>query len=170
MSEQWFVMHSHPHKEDLLWEQILTRNIRGYYPRYRVKPVNPRSKKIRPYFPGYLFVFTDLQQLGETVLQHMPYGTGLVKFGGEPAVVPEGLIAGIQRHLEQLARDKAGGVEEIKNGDSVKVTSGPFNGYEGLFDIHISGTKRVRILLSLLDHRLLPVELEEEAVAPNHRH
>ena len=32
-----------------------------FYPCLRIHPVNPRSRKIVPYFPGYLFVEADLE-------------------------------------------------------------------------------------------------------------
>ena len=54
MGLNWYVLHSQPNKEDLLWNQILTQNIDVYYPCIPVHPVNPRSKKIKPYFRRYV--------------------------------------------------------------------------------------------------------------------
>lgn len=147
MAENWYVMHSHPHKEELLWRQLLCSGLSVFYPRLRVKPVNPRARKVVPYFPGYLFVRADLEIVGISTLQYMPYATGLVAFGGEPAVVPEGFVNSLRHKIgkgDVLQQDYAGGLEA---GDKVIIQDGPFRGYEALFDARISGSDRVRVLL-----------------------
>ena len=55
----WYVMQSKPNKEELLYEQLRTRDIDAYYPCIKVQPVNPRARKLKPYFPGYLFIKVD---------------------------------------------------------------------------------------------------------------
>ena len=60
--KHWYALQSKPQQENFLWDQLCMRNMEAYYPRVRVQTVNPRSKKIRPYFPGYMFVNTDLDQ------------------------------------------------------------------------------------------------------------
>ena len=67
-----------------------------YYPRIRVQPVNPRARKIKPYFPGYLFVQADIQAAGQSALAYMPHSGGLVCCGSEPAPVPDTLIRAIR--------------------------------------------------------------------------
>jgi transcriptional antiterminator RfaH len=160
MAKQWYALHSHPHKEDLLWRQIEANAIEGYYPCIRVTPVNPRSRKVRPYFPGYVFVYTDLEALGLSRFNYMPYATGLVSFGGEPAVVAESLIVSLRRRLEEI--DAAGGelFDGLKPGDEIVIHDGPFAGYEALFDLRIPGSERVRVLLKMLSDRNLPLEID----------
>jgi transcriptional antiterminator RfaH len=38
-----------------------------------VRPVNPRARKTRPYFPGYLFVQADLAAVGLVEFRWMPH-------------------------------------------------------------------------------------------------
>jgi transcription antitermination factor NusG len=159
MARLWYTLHSHPHKEDLLWQQVLAHGIEAFYPRIKVAVVNPRSRKIRPYFPGYMFVNTDINEVGLSIFQWMPYATGLVSFGGEPAAVPENLIQAIQQRVGEIA-DAGGEIfDSLKSGDRVTIDSGPFAGYEAIFDMRIAGTERVRILLKMLNDRNVPVEL-----------
>ena len=47
----------------------------------------------------------------------------------------------------------------IRKGDKIAIHHGAFIGYEGVFDIQLSGTDRARVLLSLMDNRFVPVEL-----------
>ncbi len=160
MALHWYALHSQPHKEDLLWQQVLSREVEGFYPRLRVHPVNPRSRKIVPYFPGYMFIHADLDVSGLSAFQYMPYGTGLVIFGGEPAIVPDALIITLRHRIGEIA--SAGGelFLGLSHGDPVFIQSGPFAGYEAIFDTRISGSERVRVLLKMLNSRQLPIELD----------
>jgi transcription antitermination factor NusG len=159
MDLKWYALHSHPHKEDLLWKQVQAHDIEGFYPRIRVSPVNPRSRKIRPYFPGYLFVRTDVEVIGTSVFNWMPYSTGLVTFGGEPAIVSDALIIAVKQRILQV--EHAGGelFDGLHSGDPVVIQDGPFEGYEAIFDMRIPGSERVRVLMKMLSDRRIPIEL-----------
>jgi transcriptional antiterminator RfaH len=155
-------MRSKPCKEDFLWKQLCAREIECFYPctALRVRAGRKRAgRKARPYFPGYLFIRVDLNQVGLSALQWMPGAAGVVAFGGQPAWVPESLIHAIQRRVEAI--NAAGGVPASawRQGDLVRICEGPFAGYQALFDIHLSGGERVRVLLSLLDRQQLPLEV-----------
>lgn len=159
---QWYVLHSHPNKEQYLWSELVARNMEVFYPYLRVKPVNPRSKKIRPYFPGYLFVYTPLDLVGESTFKWMPHTYGLVCFGGAPVPVPETLIIELKRRIEQCnAREEK---LEYHRGDSVEVIPEMFSGYEAIFDSQLPGTERVRVLIKMLNDRQVIVELNKEQI------
>ncbi|RCK76396.1 MAG: Transcriptional activator RfaH [Anaerolineae bacterium] len=161
MSVYWYALRSKPRKEEVVYRQILNQNIEVYYPRLRVHPINPRARKIQPYFPGYLFVHVDLYVLGLSYFKWMPYTQGLVCFGEEPAIVPEHLILELKRKVHVIA--EAGGefFNGLKSGETVYIRQGPFAGYEAIFDTRIPGSERVRVLLKLLyDHRQVPLELD----------
>jgi transcription antitermination factor NusG len=159
MARLWFTLHSHPNKEDLLWQQALSHGFEIFYPRIRVYPVNPRARKIRPYFPGYLFIRVNLEEVGLSVLQWMPYSTGLVSFGGEPAVVPENLIVTLKQRITEISESGGELFDSLKPGDPVMIASGPFAGYEAIFNVRLDGNERVRILLKMLNKQQVPVEL-----------
>jgi len=165
MAFQWYAIRSRPNKEEFLARQLDAHDINVYYPRLRIAPVNPRARKIRPYFPGYLFVHVDLEIINISSLQWMPGAVGIVSFGGEPAVVPDSLIATIKKHVDELNASNKPGVRDLKPGDRVVVQEGPFAGYEAIFDGRISGQERVRILLNLLQQgRQVSVELQDQQV------
>jgi transcriptional antiterminator RfaH len=163
MPTAWYAIHSQPHKEDLLANQLHAYGIEVFYPNLIVKPKNPRSKKNRPYFPGYMFVRSDLDAIGITTFQRMPYATGLVEFGGEPAVVPDILIAALQKHIRSNYYSDEDRLE-FQSNDAVAIEDGAFQGYNAIFDKMITGSDRVRVLLKLLNNRLLPVELESKLI------
>lgn len=160
MAAHWYALRSKPRKEEVVWKQIRLQGFEVFYPRLRVQPVNPRSRKWRPYFPGYMFVQVDIEQVGLSVFQWMPHTLGLVCFGEEPAIVPENLIHAIKKRVDEIA--EAGGevLAGISHGDKVVISDGPFAGYEAIFDTRIPGSERVRVLLQLLSNqRQVPLEL-----------
>lgn len=164
MSANWYVLRSKPRKEDFLYGQLRARKIEAYYPKVRVQPVNPRARKSKPYFPGYLFIHIDLEEENLSSLQWMPGATGLVSFGNEPSWVPEALVNTIQK---QVARINAAGGENLAgltSGDEVIIEDGPFAGYKAIFDLSLPGNERVRVLLQLLEDQNMRLELPASQV------
>lgn len=160
MSYQWYTLRSKPRKEEILWKQLHSLNFEVFFPRLKVQPVNPRARKLKPYFPGYMFVYVDLEEVGLSTFQWMPHAIGLVSFDGEPASVPENLIHAIRKRVEQIAA--AGGeiFHGLKPGDQIRISDGPFVGYEAIFDTRLPGSERVRVLIQMLSDRRLAVEMD----------
>lgn len=160
MAVNWYALQSKPNKEDALFDQLLSQDFEVFYPCLRVHPVNPRSKKIKPYFPGYMFLHVDLSKVGISTIQWMPFTRGMVMFDQEPAIVPDPLITAIKARVERV--NQAGGevFDGLHKGDKVYIQEGPFAGYEAIFDLRLSGSERVRVLIKLLSSRQVPVELE----------
>lgn len=159
MTMQWYALQSKPLKEGFLSEQLELRQIEVYYPRIRLKRVNPRARKVKPYFPGYVFGHVDLEQVSVSNLQWMPGAMGLVSFGGVPAYVPDCLIAAIRHRVDEINAAGSEWLNGLKRGDLVTIQEGPFRGYEAIFDFRLSGDERVRVLLKLLNQSQFPVEL-----------
>jgi transcription antitermination factor NusG len=156
----WYALRSKPRKEDVLWKQLLAQEIGVFYPRIRVHPVNPRARKLRPYFPGYMFVQVDLDDVGLSTFKWMPHAIGLVSFDGEPATVPDNLIHAIRKRVDEIAEVGGEFYDGLKPGDPVRISSGLFAGYEAIFDSRLPGSERVRVLVQMLSDRSVPVELK----------
>lgn len=150
MAVHWYALRVKPHKERFVTQLLSTRGYTVYSPFLHVKPVNPRSARIRPYFPGYLFFQTDLNEVGDNAFRWLPGAHGLVRYGDEAAIVPDNLIHELKNRLAAI--EAAGGLvlSRIKPGDRVQITDGPFAGYEAIFDTYLSGEERVQVLLSFL--------------------
>ena len=169
MPLQWYAINSHPNKEDVLWKHIQSLGFEVFFPRLKVNPVNPRARKMRPYFPGYMFVRVDLDAAGTSVFQWMPHSKGLVAFGGEPSVVPEALIHAIRQRVLEIAAAGGEKLDGLAPGDTVVIDSGPFEGYEAIFDTLLPGTERVRVLLKMLSDRQVPVEIGAGSIRKKRR-
>ena len=159
MALNWYAFRSKPRKEESLAYHLQEQGIVTYYPRLRVNPINPRSSKWKAYFPGYMFIQVDLEQMGQSVFQWMPHAAGLVSFGGEPAVVPDSLIVAIRQRVEEISAQGGEVFDGLKPGDEVKIERGPFEGYDAIFDARLEGNERVRVLLKFMNERRVPVEL-----------
>ncbi|HML39098.1 MAG TPA: transcription termination/antitermination NusG family protein [Bellilinea sp.] len=164
MTIHWYAINSHTNKEDILTHHLETMGYEVYFPQMRVKPVNPRARKIVPYFPGYLFVRADIKQTGLSVFQWMPHAKGLVVFGEEPSIVSENLIQTLQTKLELLNTENEKQKSPYKPGDLLMIDQGPFKGYEAIFNEQISGKDRVRVLLKMLSNQSIPLELNLSSV------
>jgi transcription elongation factor/antiterminator RfaH len=156
---RWYVMHSKPQKEALLRERLRIQRIEVYLPSIRVKPVNPRARKEQPFFPGYLFVHVDLEEISISELRGIPGSIGIVSYGGEPAYIGEALIRAIQEQVEEITDSVNGYVDRFKPGDLVVIQDGPFATYKAMFDCRVSGSDRVRVLLELLQGQKMRLEL-----------
>jgi transcription antitermination factor NusG len=162
MAEHWYVLRSKPRRESALARYARSHGHEIFYPAIPVNPVNPRAAKIRPYFPGYMFLRTDLTAVGHSTFQWMPFSHGLVHIGGEAAKVPEPIVGAIRQRIGEIWQ--AGGLsyEKFKRGDWVLVRTGAFEGYQGIFDETLPGSQRVRILLKMLNDRFVPMEMDSD--------
>jgi transcription antitermination factor NusG len=160
----WYIFQSKARKEDLLCEQLRLREIEIFFPTLRVRPVNPRARKIKPYFPGYVFARVDLHEYGRSILDWLPGAVGIVSFGGDPAAVPGELVATLRHHIDLINASNGKGSEKYQPGDVVAIRGGPFAGYEAIFDVHLPGRDRVEVLLKLLQGYQVRVELPAELI------
>lgn len=159
----WYVIQSKPNKENQVYTYLVSRDIEVFYPTYEIKPVNPRSARIRPYFPRYMFVHVDLEAVGISALKWFPGAIGLVHFDGYAAPVPDAVIHQIKERIEQVRAAGGPVFDGLKQGDPVRITSGPLAGYEAIFDLRLSGSERVQVLLDMLG-RLVRVKVDASAI------
>jgi transcriptional antiterminator RfaH len=158
-------MHSKPNKEELLWEQLTARQIETFHPRIRVHPVNPRARQMRPYFPGYVFIHVDMEEVGLSTLQRMPGATGVVSFDNQPSTVPDALIPLLKKQVDQINREGGKIPADMQPGDLVEIQRGPFAGYEAIFDARLPGSERARVLLKMLHGRAAKMEISTDLLA-----
>jgi len=166
---QWLLLHAKTFKEEFLWREIVARQIECFFPRLLVKPVNPRSKKIKPYFPGYLFVQIEPDSPDVQALRWLPGSLGWVTFGDEIASVPENIIGGIRHHVEVINSKFSDKGLHFMKGESVEIVGGVFSGFEAVFDSQLSGRERARVLLQLVHSQQLPAVIPEHLLRSKKR-
>jgi transcription antitermination factor NusG len=87
--------------------------------------------------------------------QWTPGLRGVVQFGGLPGIVPDTLIGELQQRLAEISAAGGLALDCLHPGDAVRITGGPLAGYEAVFDMRLSGTDRVRVLLEIM-HQAQP--------------
>lgn len=164
MTLHWYALQVKPHKERSVCELLISQDMTVYYPYLKVKPVNPRSRKERPFFPGYMFVQVDLEAEGRNALRWMEGTYGLVSFGGEPVRVPTQMIEELKRRLKHIEEEGGLVFENLKKGDAVRIKHGPFEGHDAIFDTRLSGKDRVQVLLSYLNDRSVRIQIDASEI------
>lgn len=103
---------------------------------------------VEPLFPRYLFIHLDTQNDNWGPIRSTFGVASLVRFGAEPAQVPDTFVTQLQAQagqdgLHEWAESK------MQIGDRVRVAEGPLKGVEGIL-LAKSGQERVMLLLEML--------------------
>jgi transcriptional antiterminator RfaH len=169
MSFSWYVLHSKPNREQFLFSQLQHRNIETYYPRLKVEPINPRARKVRPFFPGYLFVRVDFEKIPLSSLNYVPGAQQVVSFDYKPAIVPDDVVCTIKENVENINHNPKKIKKHFEHGDPVFIKGGPFEGYQAIFDTDLKGSDRVRLLIKLIHGQQFRVQVPKDMAEPKDR-
>lgn len=111
------------------------------------------SKKI---LPGYVLIQMGMSDQSWKIVRNTPGVTGFVGGGDKPVPLTEEEITRILKQMEAEAPKLKIGFRE---GESVRVTDGPFLDFIGVVESINSEKGKVKVLLSLFG-RSTPVELD----------
>lgn len=154
-NEAWLLLYTKPYKERQVRDLLGAQGIATYLPEIMVERKSGMKKK--PFFPCYLFVRVDPTN---GVLADVRWTPGLryiVRAGHQPVRVPDRVVDHIRHRLQQMGVMRP--ADRFQQGDRVRITDGPFDGLEAIFDRRLSGRGRVRVLLHYMD-RLVATELD----------
>jgi transcription elongation factor/antiterminator RfaH len=154
--KQWYALHSKPKQETLAVTLLTGAGIEVFFPQTPVHKQHGKPPVLEPFFPGYLFGHLDPDRAEIRLASYTRGILYVVGYGSEPYPVPDELILYIQ---QRLAR-RRGQVdrEQFHHGERVIISNGPLRGAEAIFDRHLSGTGRVRVLINILT-RQCPAEV-----------
>lgn len=163
-SRNWYVVRTHAHSERKALEHLHRQGFIAYLPQYLKMRRHARKveKVASPLFPRYLFVSIDTARERWRAILSTIGIVDLIRQGGDPLPVPEGVIDGIR------AREDTAGLIEMRveapfaRGESVQITQGPMTSHVGWYE-GLTDQERVIVLLDLLG-RKLRVELPQAAV------
>lgn len=148
---RWDVVCCKPRQELLAQENLLRQGYHAYLPRIQTRQ-RRRDKWVNvvdALFPRYLFIQIDSAQQSTAPVRSTRGAVGLVRFGGQPAIVPDQVIVALMQR-----EDEASGLHQdqrtlFNTGCAVKLVEGPLAGMEGIFSQQ-DGEERVVVLLELL--------------------
>jgi transcriptional antiterminator RfaH len=160
--EHWYALYTKPKKEHQVAAHLRGQGIEIYLPSVERK-VRRRDRPDRVvYFPCYLFARLDFEVVPRSSIAWMPGIRRIVGFGEQPAVVADEIIKLIRCRLESIEEV---GYGRLKQGDQVRIRSGPLRDLEAIFDRPLSSADRVRILLNVVG-RMTPVEIDYSHLEP----
>jgi transcriptional antiterminator RfaH len=158
--QEWYAIQTKPHKEFMVRDALAhLEDVVAYLPALSVKPVNPRARKVRPFFPGYLFAYVDLARVGVSAIQWNPGIVRVLGGGDQPIAIPSHVIDGIRGRVREVQQEESFALGRFRKGDRVRITTGPFEGFEAMFDARLGGQTRARILVEFLG-RLSATEVD----------
>lgn len=159
--ESWYLIHAKPRREALAKENLERQGYRVYLPLVQIQGRGEAAAitAAQPMFPRYLFIYLCDERDDWRPIRSTIGVASLVKFGQQPARVPDSLITALQKgedgrgiHIIQQ--------KDYAKGQKVTVAAGPFAGYEGIFQVP-SGRDRVVILMKVLES-YVKVELDRK--------
>ncbi len=163
---RWYAVYTKPNGESIAEENLERQGYLVYLP--RLKQARRRRGRwvgvVEPLFPRYLFVRLAMERDNIAPIRSTKGVTGLVRFGREPAPVPDGFVESLQ-----AAADEESGCQVIdctlfKKGDEIRILDGPFAGYNAVFE-GANGEERVIILLNLMG-RESAITVSRHQIAP----
>ena len=159
--KSWLVLYTKPYKERHVGDLLRAQDIEVYVPEITLQ--QKRGTKRKPFFPCYLFARVDRDSPRVTDVRWTPGLRYIVRSGQRPVPVPDSVVEQIRRRLEQMGTLKP--AERFEEGDLVRVTGGPLEGLEAIFDRRLSARGRVRVLLELMN-RLVAAEVDATDLRP----
>jgi len=149
--ERWFVVNCKPRQEWVAQENLLRQGFHVYLPRIQVK--KRRQAKwadvIEVLFPRYLFIRINPEQHSIAPIRSTRGVIGLVRFGGQPAVIADEVMEAISLRENPATCLHQDTRPLFIEGERVRLVEGSLAGLEGVF-VQEDGEKRVIVLLELL--------------------
>ena len=149
INAQWYVIQTKPGNEHRVEMNLFHQEIEVFLPLLETFQYSQAKvlQKIKPLFSNYLFAKLDI----EAHYYKVKWTRGVNKIlgsGVEPVPISEKVIQTIR---ERTVKGNVVKMEEDwREGDPVRINSGPFKELIGVFQKKMSDNGRVRILLNLI--------------------
>ncbi len=131
----WYACHTRARHEKRVDERLRRLDFETCLPVVaRRRQWHDRTRVVEfPVFPGYVFVRSPLERIGE--VGRADGAASVVRFNGRPAPIADREIANVRRFTRALARSEETellAAPAVQRGQPVRVESGPLAGIEGL--------------------------------------
>jgi transcriptional antiterminator RfaH len=160
-SAAWYVIQTKSRQELRALEQLENQGYTCFLPTLTVEKIRRgrRGLAAEPLFSRYLFIALDTVASNWAPLRSTRGVSKLVAFGGRFATVPDTVIDVLRQERLREA------VPLFEQGEKVAITSGPFAGLEGIYQM-ADGDARALVLMELIGqpHKLVfDIELLRKA-------
>jgi transcriptional antiterminator RfaH len=157
---KWFAIQAKTTGERLAQASLTQLGLATLLPLIRRNPAGWRARRnpVKALFPGYLFA----RFCADTHLRAATYARGVLRVVSaheRPLPVEDPIIESLRARMDNMGC-VALGVRPFARGQSVRISAGPFAGWQGVFDSALGDAQRVVILLEALQHGRLVVQVD----------
>lgn len=148
---QWYAVRTKPNEEDRAYSNLKAWQVETFMPKVKELHASDFGNGryvTKPLFSRYLFARFDV----ESQLHKINYTRGVqsvVSFGGSPISIDDKVIDLIR---ERVDPDGFIRIDDFKAGDPVRISSGPLQNIEGVFERKLKDKDRVKILLNTMSY------------------
>ncbi len=166
-TKAWYVLHTYSGYEDNVARNLRQR-IESMGMEDKIYSVLvPREKKIKikngkrrtveeRLFPGYVLVEMVVTDDSWYVVRNTPNVTGFIGSGTVPTPISEEEM----KHLmERMGQEEPKYTMDVKSGDAVKITDGPFKDFDGKISEVNEAKGKIKVLVNMFG-RETPIELD----------
>lgn len=154
---QWFVVYSKPRKEASAQLHLQHRGIHVFAPKVLLPECLGTQRRLVALFPNYLFVKIRPLQDYYAVLWSPGVSRFVTSQAGVPARLDEGVVAVLMERAD--TRGIITARPDLKVGQSIEVTRGPFDGLIGIITKPPDSKGRVKVLMQLLNRQPVKVDV-----------
>jgi transcriptional antiterminator RfaH len=163
----WYCVQCKPNREKYAQLHLERQGFETYLPFVRIqKTIRKKIEWVnRPMFSRYLFLKETADLIPSKIRSTLGVSK-LVIFGIKPAKVPDTIIEDIKSHC--LEGDDLMLIDgtRLKEGCSVKVLNGPYQGIEAIFCRYTNDQDRIVILMEMMQS-LVEVEITRNIIEKN---
>jgi transcription antitermination factor NusG len=162
LEARWFAAYTCANHEKRVREQLGQRSLESFLPVYEtVRRWKDRRMRLElPLFPGYIFI--HMAKVDRLRVLQVPGVVRLVGFNGQLCALPCEEIEGLKRGLASGVRAEPHPF--LTAGRRVRVTSGPFEGRQGIL-LRRKGNLRLVLSVDLI-MRSLVIDIDAADVEP----
>ena len=165
----WYCVRAQPKSEHIAANHLrLIPGVEVYCPRLRFRRPTQRGPVwfSEALFPGYLFARFVPMASQKEIASTRAVST-IVRFGEELARIPDANIEDLREHMgaEECKTLDA----EVREGDTVTITAGVFQGLSTVVSQLLPANERVRVLVDFLG-QCREVEVEKSDLLPERNH
>jgi len=157
----WFLAQIKPNCYKIAERNLRRQRFKTFLPLHEEVKRNSGKfiTRLRPLFTGYIFVAFDPSKDGWRAI-NSTYGiVRLVSFGDDPKPVPLELVSRLMARCDNNGKFLP--LHSHKNGDNVKISSGPFAEFVATVET-INSSQRVWVLLDLMGRTIrVAVQLDD---------
>jgi transcriptional antiterminator RfaH len=147
MDPHWYLVRTQLNRERYVSAQLASFALDLFLPLLSTEG-RPRKSIGRtvPLFPQYVFLRCDLT-VNYFQIRYTPGVTSFVMAGSDPVTIPDDILQSVRARCTNgvVYLDR----QSFHKGDPVQILTGPFRGFDAVFERYLSGAERVAILLNV---------------------